>query len=292
MSSFGVWTGQFASLPAVQVRAAVARLEELGYRSIWYGEAFGREAIALGSLILESSERTVAVSGIANIYVRDATAMVNGSRSLAEASGGRFVLGIGVSHGPLVKNRGHTYRRPYSDMAGYLDAMEAVRTLGPPPPGDVPVLLAALGPRMLELSATRTAGAHPYFTPVSHTAMARGVMGPDAFLAPEQMVVLDTDARRARTVARKAMSPYLAMPNYRRMLYACGFTDAELDELHDHVVDAIVAWGDVEACVSRVAAHLNAGADHVPVQVLHDRTDVFPLEQFAELAPALQGLGG
>ncbi len=290
LPSVGVWTGQFASLPAGDVRIAARGLEAMGYGALWYGEAFGREAIALGSLLLESTDRMVVASGVANIYVRDATAMVNGARSLAEASNGRFVLGIGVSHAPLVTGRGHRYERPYSDMVAYLDAMESVRSLGPEPPDEVPVVLAALGPRMLQLSADRTAGAHPYFTPVSHTAMARRIMGPDAILAPEQMVVLETDPVAARAVARRAMAPYLRMVNYRQMLEASGFEQSELDDLSDDVVDAIVAWGDVATCVSRVAAHLEAGADHVPVQVLTPQSDVFPVEAFATLAPALMEL--
>lgn len=291
MGRVGAWTGQFAALPHGEVREATSHIESIGMRGLWYGEAFGREAMSLGSLLLESSDELVVASGIANIFGRDATAMVNGARSLAEASGDRFVLGIGVSHAPLVNRRGETYEAPYRVLDDYLTAMDEVLTAGPEPGEPVPVVVGALGPQMSGLSARRTDGVHPYFTPVTHTAETRSIIG-DAFLAPEQMVILTNDRAKARAIAASTAEGYLRMTNYRRMLADQGLDDEELDGFGDGLFERVFAWGDAEACVSRVAEHLDAGADHVCVQVLDADTSRFPMAGWAELAPALRELEG
>lgn len=290
MGRVGAWTGQFAALPHGEVRRAIAHIEQLGMPALWYGEAFGREVMALGSLLLESSSRLVVASGIANIYGRDATAMVNGARSLAEASDDRFVLGIGVSHAPLVERRGHEYSTTYRDLEEYLAAMEEVVTGGPDPASPVPVVVGALGPRMSQLAAAKTQGVHPYFTPVSHTARTRKLIG-SSFLAPEQMVILTDDRAAARAIAEQTARLYLRMDNYRRMLKSQGLSDADLDEFSDAVFEAVFAWGTPEACVARVAEHLDAGADHVCVQVLSGDPATFPHQDWASLAPVLLDLG-
>ena len=267
----GVFGWPFVTDPASEVRAAARRLEQIGYGALWFPESRGREAFTTASLLLEATDTIAVATGIANLWARDPMAMAIGAMSLAESSGGRFVLGIGVSHAPSVAARGHEYRQPLDRMESYLDAMESVNnpiTSDAPPP---PVVLAALGPRMLGLARDRTGGAHPYFVPVEHTSAARRTLGKGPLLAPEQAVVIDVDPSRAHAVARDHMSRYLAADNYRRNLLRLGWTQADVsDGGSDALVDAIVGWGDVEAVAARVSAHLDAGADHVSVQMLGD----------------------
>ena len=214
-------------------------------------------------------------------------AMANGARTLADAYPGRFVLGIGVSHAPSVATRGHEYARPIATMRDYLDAMDAASYRAPEPAEEAPRVLAALGPKMLELAAERTRGAHPYFTPPEHTAMARETMGAGAWLAPEQAFVLDTDPESARAKARDHMGYYLALDNYRRNLERLGYGADDFEGGgSDRLVDAIVAWGDVDAVRDRVKAHLEGGADHVCVQAIGDD----PLDELRQVAPALREL--
>jgi probable F420-dependent oxidoreductase len=192
---------------------------------------------------------------------------------------GRFLLGIGASHSVAVAD----YSRPYSKVVAYLDALDALPT--PVPPGRR--VLAALGPRMLELAAARTAGAHPYFVPVEHTAFARDTLGPTPLLAPEVAVVLETDADRARELARGYASTYLGLPNYTQNLRRFGFGDEDIDGGgSDRLIDAVIPWGDAAAIAAAVAAHHDAGADHVCLQVIGDRQD-FPLQGYQELARTL-----
>ncbi|MFH1329325.1 MAG: TIGR03620 family F420-dependent LLM class oxidoreductase [Actinomycetota bacterium] len=284
----GVWTMQLGRMPAAAVREAVAGIEALGFRAIWYPETLAKEAMAQAALLLAAGSDVVVASGIANIWARDPVAMINGARTLAEAYPGRFVLGIGVGHAPTAARRGHEYRRPFTTMAGYLDAMEAAPYLGPEPALRPPVVLAALGPRMLRLAAERTRGAHPYFVPVEHTALARAVLGAGPLLAPEQGVVLATDPAEARAIARGHTRHYLALENYRKNLLRLGWTEADVaGDGSDALVDAVIAWGDVSAIQARVAAHLAAGADHVSVQVLNGPPDRFPGEELRRIASAL-----
>jgi len=215
-------------------------------------------------------------------------AMANGARALADAYPGRFVLGIGVSHAPSVATRGATYGRPIETMRAYLDAMEAAAYSGPLPAEPAPIILAALGPRMLELAAERTDGAHSYFVPVEHTAVARERLGAGTFLAVEQTAVLDTYPGRAREVARAFSARYLALPNYANNLRRLGWSEADVaDGGSDGLIDAVVAQGSVEAVAARVRAHLDAGADHVCVQLrTADPRDVC-LSGYRELTAAL-----
>lgn len=230
----------------------------------------------------------VVAPGIASIYARDPMAMANGSKALAEVYPGRFLLGLGVSHAPTVAARGGDYGPPVASMRAYLDAMDAAPYRGAEPAEPVPRVLAALGPRMLALAAERAAGAHPYFVPVEHTALARETIGPGSLLAPEQAVVLETDPESARRIAREHASYYLGLDNYRRNLRRLGLLEEELaGGGSDRVVDAIVAWGDVEAIQARVRAHLEAGGDHVCVQALAADPSELALGALRELAPAL-----
>jgi probable F420-dependent oxidoreductase len=287
----GIWTGQLDYQPANQAKEAVAELEELGYGAVWVGEAVGREALSNAGLLLSATRRLVVATGIANIWVRDALAMVAGQNTLAEAYPERFLLGLGVSHAPLIEGmRGHHYERPLAAMRQYLDAMdEVVSSYRAVPPGTPPPrVLAALGPKMLTLAAKRAQGAHSYFVPPEHTAQARDQLGPDSWLIPEQAVVLENDSERAREIARRHTSRYLRLPNYTNNLRRLGFDDEDLGGSgSDRLVDAVVAWGSEETIVSRVRAHLDAGADHVCVQVLDPDRRGLPAPQWRRLAAAL-----
>lgn len=282
----GVWSWDVVDRPAGEVRDAARAIEAMGYRAIWYPESRGRETFAAAALVLSATEHLAVVTGISNIWARDPYAAAAGANALGEAWPGRFVLGLGVSHAPSATRRGHEYRQPLERMSRYLDGMEAAGYVGAEANPPVPVVLAALGPKMLRLAGERTAGAHPYFVPVDHTAFARGILGPGPWLAPEQAVVVADDADRARTIARDHMRGYLTLDNYRRNLLRLGWDEAALaDGGSDDVVDAVVAWGPVQRVVERIAAHHQAGADHVAIQVLSETP--FPLDDLAALAGRL-----
>jgi probable F420-dependent oxidoreductase len=284
----GVWLGPIGLAPAEEERAAIARIEQLGYGAAWYGEGpTNREAMSHGALLLEASERIVIATGIANIWARDASAAINGANTLNEAFQERFLLGLGVSHAPIVNSRGHTYDKPLTAMSTYLDAIDNHSYSAPGPEHPSPVVLAALRPKMLELARDRTAGAHPYFVPPAHTAKARAILGAGPLLAPEQVVLLETDPTRARELGRRHMASYLRLPNYVNNLRTLGYDDADFaDGGNDQLVDAIVAWGDEEAIAARVREHLDAGADHVAVQAYADDAAA-SLAQLERVAPAL-----
>jgi probable F420-dependent oxidoreductase len=287
----GVWLGPIALATAEDERAAISRIGELGYGAAWFGETpAGREALSHAALLLASSERIVIATGIANIWARDAAAAINGANTLNEAYEERFVLGLGVSHAPAVEFRGHDYTKPLTAMRDYLDAIEGSTYRAPAPAHPSPVVLAALRPRMLELAREETAGAHPYFVPPAHTAAARAILGPEPLLAPEQVVVLETDPARAREIGRHHMAIYLALPNYLNNLRELGFKEDDFaDGGSDRLVDAIVAWGDEGAIAARVREHLQAGADHVAVQAYADDASS-SLAQLEALAPMLMEL--
>jgi probable F420-dependent oxidoreductase len=283
----GVW-GALALRPAAEEQRAVAELERLGYGALWFGEGpASKEAFAHAAILLGATQRIVVATGIANIYGRDATAMQNAALALADAHPGRFVLGLGISHAPLVQARGHDYGQPVTAMREYLDAMGRVK-YAPPSPSEPPArVLAALRRRMLELARDHTDGAHPYLVTPEHTARARTVLGRGPILAPEQGVVLETDPRRARATARQHLALYLTLQNYVNNFREMGFGDADLaDGGSDRLVDGLVAWGDVDAIVERVRRHHTAGADHVAIQaVTPDPSRA--LEELQLLAPAL-----
>ncbi len=264
----------------------------MGHSTLWLPETVGRDPFVTATLLLGATTTLRVATGIASIYARDAVTMANTQRSIEEAFPGRFLLGLGVSHEHLVSRvRHHDYNRPYSRMVQYLDEMDSAvfRAVGPRErPATV---LAALGPKMLALAARRGDGAHPYFVPVEHTRRAREILGPGPILAPEQMVVLDRDADHARQVARAGMAVYLRAPNYLNNLRRFGFDDDDFASGgSDHLVDAIVATGDLDQILTRVAAHLDAGADHVCLQVLQDDLSTLPYGAWRELAEGLTRL--
>lgn len=284
----GIWTFALDLQPAAKAQEAAAEIEALGYGAIWIPEALGREAFTNSALLLAGTRRVVVATGIANMWARDPMAMAGAQKTLTEAYPDRFLLGIGVSHAPLVNMRGHQYEKPLSAMRRYLDAMDAAPFMASPPATPPVRVIAALAPKMLKLAAERAGGSHPYFVPPEHTAFARETLGQGPLLAPEQAVVLETDATKAREVARAHMSTYLGLPNYVNNLKRLGFTDDDIGNGgSDRLVDAIVVWGTVETIVRRVRAHHDAGADHVCVQVLDPDPRALPLRQWRELASAL-----
>jgi len=288
----GVWSFALEAQTAAEECEAAAAIEAMGFPAIWFPESVtSREVFSHASWLLSSTERTVIASGIANIWARDPVAMANGWRMLTDAYPDRFVLGIGVSHAPSVARRGGSYRRPWTSMRDYLDAMDRAASSAPEPEAEPRRLLAALGPRMLELAAERALGAHPYFVPVEHTAFARRRLGPEPILAVEQTVVLASDPTEARAIARDFAVHYLQTTNYANNLKRMGWTDADIGgNGSDAVIDAVVAWGDVDQIANRVRAHLEAGADHVCVQVVSDDENDVCLSQLRELGPALLAL--
>jgi len=293
MGPVGVWSFALQRLAAAGERTIAQQLERLGFPAIWIPESLGsKDVFAHSAILLSATERAIVAPGIANIYARDPMAMANGARALGEAYPGRFVLGIGVSHAPSVGTRGGTYGKPVETMRRYLDGMAAAQYGAPEPEPPVPLVLAALGPRMLELAAERADGAHPYFVPVEHTPGARGRLGPEPFLGVEQTGVLTTDRDAGLRIARAFTRNYLGLENYANNLRRLGWSDADLaGDGSERLVDAVVAIGDVDTIVRRVRDHLDAGADHVCVQ-LRGETPADPaIDGHRELAAALRAEG-
>ncbi len=257
-----------------------AELERLGFGAIWSSGGFNPGLSSRFGRLLESTERIVVASGIVSIWTSPPEEIARAVDELERGHPGRFLLGVGASHGPVVKD----YHRPYSHMVEYLDGLDAAT---PAVPAERRAL-AAQGPRMLDLAAQRSAGAHPYFVPVEHTARARARLGEGVLLAPEVTVVLDPDATRARELARSFTQHYLALPNYANNLRSLGYSEADVEGSgSDRLVDAVVGWGDVERVAGRIREHLDAGADHVCVQVVSGTRDVFPLAEYRQLARAI-----
>lgn len=286
----GLWTFDLDMQPMKAAQEAISRIEGMGFRTVWVPEAVGREPFASTSLLLSATKSMILATGIASLHARTAMTMQAGWKTVSEAFPDRFVLGIGVSHQPMVEGvHGNAYDKPYSTMVKYLDAMDRGLYFAAAPTTEPRRMLAALGPKMLKLAAERSMGAHPYFVPVEHTVVAREALGSDAMLAPEQVVIFETDPSKARQIARQYMSTYLALPNYTNNLKRLGWSEEDITGASDKLVDAICAWGTTEQAVSRVKAHLDAGANHVCVQVLTDAPGTLPFSQWQELADATRG---
>ena len=282
----GIWSSQLRYGEVGAIREAAAELEALGFRALWIPDTGGEVFDAVERLLSSTTTITVA-TGILNLWMHSPEETAAAHDRLTRDHGDRFLVGIGVSHARLVDaTESGRYRKPLSAMASFLDGLDAA-----PVPLTAPDrILAALGPKMLELARTRSAGAHPYTVTPEHTAIARAALGPAAQLLPEQMVVLATDAAEARGIARDTLQAYFKMPNYTNNLRRLGFGEEDFAGAgSDRVIDALVAWGTPETIAGRVRAHRDAGADHVCVQVLGDPRR-FPLAEWRELAPALTGL--
>jgi probable F420-dependent oxidoreductase len=293
IGKLGVWFF-LDGMAAPQTVAYAQKVERLGYSALWIPEAVGREPFPHAALLLSKTEKLLLATGIANIYARDPMTMAAAARTLAELSDGRFVLGIGVSHAPLVERlRGHDYRKPYSYMKDYLAKMKTAMTepamyQSVKPKHDPPILLAALHPKMLALCAAEAAGTHTYFVPPEHTAKARAAIGKAPWICAAQAVILETDPAKARKAARAYMKTYVPrLPNYANNLKALGWKDEEFaNGCSDRLVDAIVAWGTAEQIRSRIAAHHQAGANHVCILPLRADGAPVPDEAATEaLAP-------
>ena len=281
LGTVGLWAGRLQRLEMPAIRAAAAEIDELGFGALWVPESpAGRDVLTYAGVLLAATPRIPVATGIAIVWVRDPTAAASAARTLAEAFPERFVLGLGVSHRSTAVLRGHEYATPLSAMRHYVDAMRSAPYDGFPTELP-PVVLAALGPEMLRLSAAVTAGAHPFLAPVEHTARAREILGLG--------VILTGDADEARTTARTFMERFLVWPNYRRHLERLGYDDAELaGGGSDRLIDTVFAWGDEAAIRRRVDEHLAAGADHVAVQPI-PVGDGDWLADTRRMAPALLG---
>jgi len=291
LGKLGVWAGM-DGMSAAQAVAFAQRIEAGGYGALWIPESRGRNALVHSSWLLSHTQRLIVATGIANIYARDAMAMANGQRTLAEQSGGRFLLGVGVSHRPMVEGlRGHTYGKPVTTMRAYLQAMRDAPYQAPEPPEKPLTVVAALGPRMMALSGELADGAHPYNTTPEHTAQARSILGPGKLLCPEVWVVLETDPARAHSAARQALSRYLQLENYVNDWRRQGFGDDDLaGGGSNRFIDSLVAWGDEGAIRARIQQHWDAGADHVCIQPIGPQASREPAADrvLDLLAPARQ----
>ena len=283
----GVWTGP-DSFSASELADFASQVEAWGYSTLWIPEAVGRDPFVTLGYLAARTERLILATGIANIYARDAVTTKAIHKTLSEMLPGRFILGLGVSHPHLVSHlRGHEWQKPVPKMREFLTAIDEAFYRGAEPEEDAPIVIAALRPLMLRLAAEKTRGAHPYLVTPEHTRRARELMGEGPWLCPEQMVILETDAEVARGIARTNLGVYLRAPNYQNSLLDLGFSEDDFtDGASDALVDALVAWGDVDALRQRVQDHWDAGADHVCVQAFRPDGQAGPdMDALAQLAP-------
>ncbi|HZU48147.1 MAG TPA: LLM class F420-dependent oxidoreductase [Mycobacterium sp.] len=282
LSGVGIWSSQLRYGDPAEAAEAAAELEELDFTALWIPDVGGPVFDSVGRL-LGATKRTVIATGILNLWMHEPGDVADSYASLTAEHGDRFLLGIGVSHAPLIDSREPgRYRKPLAATASFLDALDAA-------PQPVPVerrVLAALGPKMLALAANRACGAHPYLVTPEHTATARSVLGEGPLLLPEQTVILTDSAEEARAIGTNWLRAYLALPNYANNLLRSGFSADDLAQVSDRLFDAIIAWGDEEAIMRRVADHQALGADHVCVQVLLADQRAFPREQWRRIAAA------
>jgi probable F420-dependent oxidoreductase len=282
LSGVGIWSSQLRYGDPAEAAEAAAELEELGFSALWIPDV-GGPVFDVVERLLGATKQTVIATGILNLWMHQPSDVADSYASLTAEHGDRFLLGIGVSHAPLIDSREPgRYRKPLAATAAFLDALDAAAQ-------PVPVerrVLAALGPKMLELAASRARGAHPYLVTPEHTATARAVLGEGPLLLPEQTVILSDSAEEARNIGTDWLRAYLALPNYANNLLRSGFSADDLAQVSDRLFDAIIAWGDEEAIMRRVAEHHAAGADHVCVQVLLAEQTAFPREQWRRIAAA------
>jgi probable F420-dependent oxidoreductase len=268
--------------------AAVQAAEECGYTAVWLPDMGGDGLFERLDALLAATSRITVATGILNIWMHEAAEAAERYTKLTASHGDRLLIGLGASHAPIVDQaEAGRYQRPLGKMVDYLDQLDGI---SPTIPTERRVL-AALGPKMLQLAGERSLGAHPYLVPLEHIAAARESLGPEAYLAPELGVVLESDPGRAREIARAGMSMYFGLPNYMNNLRRLGFTEDDVAAPgSDRLIDALVAWGDEDAITARITEFRAAGADHVAIQVLtgaDTATPTFPVEHWRRLAPAL-----
>lgn len=282
LTGVGIWSSQLRYGDPAESADAAAELDELGFPALWIPDVGGAVFDSVGHL-LGATKRTVIATGILNLWMHAPGDVAASFATLTAEHGDRFLLGIGVSHAPLI-DAGHPgrYRKPLAATASFLDGLDAA-------PRPVPTerrVLAALGPKMLKLSASRADGAHPYLVTPDHTASARSTLGQGPLLLPEQTVILTDSADEARQIGTDWLRSYLALPNYANNLLRSGFSEDDVSQVSDRLFNAIIAWGDEDAVMRRVAEHRSAGADHVCVQVLRADPRAFPREEWRRIAAA------
>ncbi|MFJ9820363.1 TIGR03620 family F420-dependent LLM class oxidoreductase [Streptomyces sp. NPDC101151] len=283
LGTFGIYTFDFEHQPAAMIRDAAQELEELGWRALWIPELLGRDAFSHAGYLLASTERLSVVNGIARIWSREARWTYGAAVLLADAYPERHVLGLGFGGQP------RPGVKPLAAMSAYLDELDTLETPNPRPRGAIRRLLAAYGPRMLELARERADGAQTYHVNVAHTAQAREILGPEAFLAVEHPVLFETDPGRARALAREHLHGYLETPYNLAKFRRLGYTDDEITGGgSDRLVDDLVFWGDPDTVVRKLRGHAEAGADHVAVQVIGVERGGSALPQWRLLADALR----
>jgi probable F420-dependent oxidoreductase len=284
LTGIGIWSSQLRYGNPSESADAAAELDELGFRALWIPDVGGQVFDAVGNLMAATKQATIA-TGILNLWMHTPDDVAERFAALTAEHGDRFLLGIGVSHAPLINAREPgRYRKPLAATASFLDELDAA-------PQPVPVqrrVLAALGPKMLSLSARRSAGAHPYLVTPEHTATARATLGDGPLLLPEQTVILTDSVDEARTIGTDWLRSYLAMPNYANNLLRSGFSEEDLSQVSDRLFNAIIAWGDEDAILRRVSEHRSAGANHVCIQVLLSDPKAYPREQWRRIAAALK----
>ncbi|MFF8954789.1 LLM class F420-dependent oxidoreductase [Streptomyces sp. NPDC014894] len=297
LSGTGLWSTGFRFAETDAATAAAVRAEELGYTALWLPDTDGKGLFDRLEALLAATGRITVATGILNLWMHEPKTVAERYARLTEQYGGRLLLGIGVSHAPLVASAGAgVYAKPVARMGEFLDALDAA---SPPAPREGRVL-AALGPRMLGLAKDRAAGAHPYLVTPEHTRIAREALGPDRLLAPEVTVVPQSDPARAREIARAGLAVYLTLPNYVNNWLRSGFTEDDVaDGGSDRLVDALVAWGEDDAIAARLRAFRDAGADHLALQIWDGESAEafgagrmptnFPVEDWRRLAELLNG---
>ncbi len=287
LGKLGVWYF-FDAVSSADAAAAAQRIEAMGYGTLWLPETVGKNPLVLAGWLLANTKTLNLATGIVNIYHREPGVTMAGQKTLAEQSGGRFLLGIGVSHKPLVEGvRGLTYGPPVASMRDYLEKMRTAPYTAIAAAEEPKTVIAALGPKMLELAASACDGAHPYFTSPEHTQMAREILGPEPLLCVEQKVILESDPAKARELARPVAKIYNRLPNYRNNWLRMGLSEDDIDQLSDKFIDTTFAWGGSDDIRTRIQAHMDAGASHVCIQPVN------PNGQFGDLHwECLQAVAG
>ena len=283
LAGVGIWSSQLRYGDPAESADAAAELDDLGFTALWIPDVGGQVFDAVARL-LGATKRTIIATGILNLWMHTPGDVAESYAALTAEHGDRFLLGIGVSHAPLIDaGEPGRYRKPLAATAAFLDGLDAAPE--PVPTGSR--VLAALGPKMLDLSATCARGAHPYLVTPEHTASARSTLGEGPLLLPEQTVILTDSEDEARRVGTDWLRSYLALPNYANNLLRSGFSEDDVAQVSDRLFNAIIAWGDEDAILRRVDEHRAAGADHVCVQVLLADPQAFPREQWRRIAAAI-----